>query len=115
MCYEKRDAEQARACFERDQRKTEGMAEYIEKEALIDVLAVSHASHANTSREASLLYRDIRLIREQPAADVAPVVHGRWVETKKGNLSLWNCSECKTLGSPQWKGCPVCLARMDGE
>ena len=50
------------------------MAEYIEREALIDVLAVSHAHHANSNREAALLDRDIRLVREQPAADVVEVV-----------------------------------------
>lgn len=26
----------------------------------------------------------------------------------------WCCSECKTLGSPQWKRCPVCEAKMYG-
>lgn len=49
------------------------MAEYIEREVLIDVLAASHAHHATSGREWVLLDRDIRLIREQPAADAAPV------------------------------------------
>ena len=47
------------------------------------------------------------------------VRHGRWVPneqmTRSPFVRNWHCSECKTLGSPQWKGCPVCLARMDGE
>lgn len=47
-----------------------------------------------------------------PAADVAPVVHGRWIVKSATDCF---CSECKTQGSPQWKGCPVCLARMDGD
>ena len=45
-----------------------------------------------------------------PTIDAVPVVRGRWIPD--GNTVC--CSECKTLGSPQWKGCPVCLARMDG-
>ena len=47
--------------------------------------------------------------------------HGRWVRhgcygTNTGKR-LWEytCSECETLGSPQWKCCPVCTARMDGD
>jgi hypothetical protein len=48
-----------------------------------------------------------------PAADVAPVVHGRWVN--RFNASVYECSECGTIGLPCWKGCPECLARMDGE
>lgn len=43
--------------------------------------------------------------------ELVHVVHGRWIPD--GNTVC--CSECKTMGSPQWKGCPVCLARMDGE
>lgn len=48
-------------------------------------------------------------------ADVAPVVHGRWIVRHKGMNNWVDCSECGTVGSPHWKGCPVCLARMDGE
>ena len=35
---------------------------------------------------------------------------GHWI-TKNGNTF---CSECMVCGSPQWKVCPVCEARMDG-
>ena len=52
------------------------MAEYIERESLIEVLRKSHSYHARTSRDYSLLGRDIRLVKEQPAADVVEVVHG---------------------------------------
>lgn len=49
------------------------MAEYIEREALIERLEESHEYHARNSREEVLLYRDIRIINEQPAADVVEV------------------------------------------
>ena len=49
-----------------------------------------------------------------PAADVAPLVHGRWLPQVVLGQKSWDCSECKTLGSPQWKWCPVCGAKMDG-
>ena len=107
------------------------MAEYIEREALVDILAVSHAYHANNSREASLLDRDIRLIWEQPAADVAPVVHGRWIECDYVKYdghsecihypkAAWKCSNCCNAFKKEllWKNnyCPNCGACMkDGE
>ena len=37
---------------------------------------------------------------------------GRWVEHNFLGHKQWVCSECQTLGSPQWKRCPVCEARM---
>lgn len=46
-----------------------------------------------------------------PAADVAPVRRGRWIQ---GNGYV-ECSECHTIGSPHWKCCQVCTARMDLE
>ena len=100
------------------------MAEYIDREALVDVLAVSHAHHANNSREASLLDRDIRLIWEQPTADVVPVVHGRWEHLEQGWIDLWRCSACgdewtfeydPTDSETKVNYCPNCGARMDGE
>ena len=103
------------------------MAEYIEREALVDVLTVSHAHHANNSREASLLDRDIRLIWEQPAADVAPVVHGRWINVPPyhgaygQHLKAQECSVCHAFyvsdaNKPysNHKYCAECGARMDG-
>ena len=53
-----------------------------------------------------------------PAADVAPVVHGRWV--RKG--SNWYCTGCDkgyriSCGSPSantFDYCPNCGAKMDG-
>lgn len=35
---------------------------------------------------------------------------GRWV---KHNVGYCSCSECHTVGSPQWKCCPVCMAVME--
>ena len=57
---------------------------------------------------------DTKLIDEIPAADVAPVVHGRWLPQVVLGQKAWDCSECKTLGNPHWKWCPVCGAMMHG-
>lgn len=50
------------------------MPEYIERESLIKSLRKSHSYHAKTSRDYSLLCRDIRLVKEQPTVDAVEVV-----------------------------------------
>ena len=48
-------------------------------------------------------------------SDVEPVRHGRWLPQIVLGTRVWDCSECKTIGSPTWKRCPVCEAKMDGD
>ena len=43
------------------------------------------------------------------------VKHGRWLPQRLLGQDIVDCSECKTLGSPHWKWCPLCGARMDGD
>ena len=48
-------------------------------------------------------------VHTSPTVDAEPVVHGRWL-----SRSIWvECSVCHVSGSPQWKRCPVCEAKMD--
>ena len=66
--------------------------------------------------------RDV--IRGVPAADVAPVVHGRWIRPHwKNSNYCYDCSECGGEAMHrdyQWAKdgiypiCPNCGARMDG-
>ena len=56
-----------------------------------------------------------RTINNAPTVDAVEVVHGRWLPQKLLGERVWDCSECKTLGSPQWKFCPVCGAKTDGD
>jgi len=37
--------------------------------------------------------------------------HGRWIQKKDTCF----CSECMVSGSPRWKRCPVCEAKMEVE
>ena len=53
----------------------------------------------------------VYLAKNMPAADVEIVRHGRWITKDR-----WvHCSECGTTGSPRWKRCPLCEAKMDKE
>ena len=64
----------------------------------------------------------IGCIEDTPAADVAPVVHGRWVdrivdenEVIQPWMERYYCSECLEGGNQSWfKFCPNCGAKMDG-
>jgi hypothetical protein len=51
-------------------------------------------------------------VKYMPTIEAEPVKHGRWLQPKSGECF---CSECKTNGSPQWKRCPVCEAKMTTE
>ena len=60
-----------------------------------------------------------------PAADVAPVVHGRWDDSGRyifpGGGTAVRCTECGCALTESeyhlnnWNYCPVCGAKMDGE
>lgn len=62
----------------------------------------------------------VRKLHEVPAADVAPVRHGRWEQDADGDWYCTNCDEAvaicdsgknRTYRKPY---CPNCGARMDG-
>lgn len=48
-----------------------------------------------------------------PAADVAPVVHGYWINNKCTDTII--CSECKKYFPYKTFYCPHCGAKMDGK
>ena len=85
------------------------MDEYIKREEAIEWFMPYE--HAGESIDADVVISDIKGMK---AADVAPVRHGRWLPQVVLGQKAWDCSECKTLGSPHWKWCPVCGAKMDG-
>lgn len=83
------------------------MEDYIRREAALTALQDSDLF--NTTE------RQLRAIRELPAADVAPVVHGQWVDNGIPDSILNGCSVCGfTCGSSSFFYCPNCGAKMDG-
>lgn len=88
------------------------MDEYISRHEAIRAVQLSYGNYEATRKA----------IFELPAADAAPVRHGRWKYNT--DFQVWNCSEC---GENPHKGtgvvvveeklpayCPHCGARMDG-
>lgn len=91
------------------------MDEYIAREALRDALYDADAITMN----------GVKILNQFPAADVAPVRHGRWDSSGKYRFQRDNsvavrCTECGCSLKEQeyreytWNYCPVCGAKMRG-
>ena len=105
------------------------MAEYIEREATITVLKNLLMQTALNSVGAGYgdyalcdIYEEIaqnrikRWVEILPAADVQPVVHGKWVDMNTPTscyFPRYKCSVCGGYGNAS-NYCSNCGARMDG-
>ena len=89
------------------------MDEYIDRKSLIDEFdRLGLGEHSFVERVFSDGVRTI--IAGIPAADVAPVVHGRKIED--GDIGcFWLCSLCGERLPYGANYCPNCGARMDGD
>lgn len=89
------------------------MAEYIDREKLIDAIKNDCSEMVYYTKSEA-----IDCINAEPAADVAPVVHGKWVNTNKEVEQMCKCSACGYPISYFWSRtpyCPHCGAKMDKE
>ena len=96
--------------------------EYIAREALFEQLKAMESY--NTSPMYRRGYDDcVATVLNAPAADVVPVVHGRWLHSgceECSGLEVVKCSECNheafAIAFYVCNGnyCPSCGARMDG-
>ena len=82
------------------------MDEYIDREAVLMKLMQDGCSAKN-----------LQSISDMPAANVAPVVHGRWEEASDGDGIV--CPFCRTdfctiiYDTEYFNYCPNCGAKMD--
>lgn len=89
------------------------MDEYIKRETAVRMVMAAKWGDGSDGAMA------MEIVASAPAADVAPVVHGRWIERKSfhadGGISA-KCSACQKdvqyLGNPL-KYCPNCGTKMD--
>lgn len=94
------------------------MAEYIDREALVAKFdRMGLGEHSFIEKVFSDGVRTI--IAEMPAADVVPMVHGRWISDGDGYHWTYNCSICAWEdGYPfneRHNYCPNCGAKMNLE
>lgn len=99
------------------------MKEYIERTAALDICQKEYEDRLRMADYCgdTVAWNIGGAIKGIPAADVAPVRHGRWTDPEDdGGYTSWYCSLCNhpvgTIGGyPNWKYCPNCGARMDKE
>lgn len=106
------------------------MAEYIQRSYIRKMAMFEMAYTMETETDAAVV---LRMIDDAPAADVAPVVHGRWIPSESDfddddtlfdveEWCDWQCSACREdicYEDPMPprllpKYCPNCGAKMDG-
>ena len=97
----------------RNGRKT--MDEYIKREATIK--AMEKADYTAIADDADSCKADYlrEIIESVPAADVVPVVHGKWMpfhSEAAGDIQY--CSACEIGFDAKTDYCPHCGAKMDG-
>ena len=90
--------------------------EYIEREAAYPLAKkICDAIDSEDFQRLNFGMRILDWIDDLTAADVRPVVHGRWIETKTG----FHCSACKSKAKGTKDGallssyCPKCGAMME--
>lgn len=88
------------------------MTDYISREALENWVREEVAS-LDSKEDREFVIQRWR--KEIPAADVAPVVHGRWIKNDNGT---WSCERCHSwIPNEQHyyaRFCLYCGAKMDG-
>ena len=98
------------------------MKEYIAREALMrrikEIRCAECDSYHGVRCRGGWVDDTLDYIDSEPAADVAPVRHGRWIEKEKYTFGImYDCSLCEDRildnGHP-WNYCPNCGAKMDG-
>lgn len=92
------------------------MSDFISRKALLDRYDAEHVGPPGRARE---------LMATAPAADVTPVVHGRWICINK-RYGEYECSVCHGVDAncsdyygihavTEQEFCPNCGAKMDKE
>ena len=106
------------------------MADYIDRQKAIDLIAEKQRSLCPPGRWGrSQVYGSDRdkydsleeamdQLENIPAADVAPVVHGKWGWVNEDRYRCDRCEQITTvdecMGKPNYNFCPNCGARMVG-
>lgn len=94
------------------------MTEYIEREKVINLLKKYGIKRGNKVYGIADIGDITTFVEDIPAADVAPVRHGRFVHDGPrfaGGVDWWRCSSCGGLVSgaeTRFDYCPHCGAKM---
>lgn len=90
------------------------MAEYIQRSYIRKMAMFEMAYTMETETDAAVV---LRMIDDAPAADVAPVVHGRWEKHYRSGTPVaegYVSTCCDMWNKSKRNYCPNCGAKMDG-
>lgn len=90
------------------------MSEYIDREALEKAMTIEAAN--GKDRDRRMWAKAICVLHDMPAADVAHVVHGRWIRKPHWCVSCSYCGKCTHDYEGEvesYNYCPNCGAKMD--
>lgn len=94
--------------------------EYIDRAVTIEKIKAIYCADCNNYNEvrcrACLISDALDYIADAPAADVAPVVHGRWEEhCEEDGFVHHRCSKCRKNAFYEYKTIPLYEEDNDGE
>lgn len=92
------------------------MAEYIERSVGVSILRAK-ANMAVLMDAAPYFEKAAQMLEKLPAADVVPVVHGRWVTHYRSGTPVaegYVSTCCDMWNNRKSNYCPNCGAKMDG-
>lgn len=91
------------------------MDEYIKREAAVKAVEKYGLTNGVAwGRHTGLAICIASEIADIPAADVAPVVHARWIDDGRGIIICPECKRGYNLHAKYTHYCPHCGAIMDG-
>ena len=87
------------------------MDEYIDRS-----VAIARLTKLEVTNPTATITDAKRVLADMHSADVAPVVHGRWVPFhSKAAGDIQYCSACEIGFDAKMDYCPHCGAKMDGD
>ena len=85
-------------------------------EAIEEMRRFSETMHDNRCKPN--WYDAVGIIKDIPAVDAVPVVHGQWIDENPDDFldPRMRCSICRVIASPliKWRYCPNCGAKNEG-
>ena len=106
-----------------EHQEDDAPVEYIKRDSALTYIALSYAM-TDLDTDRMTCHALFEMIKSEPAADVAPVRHGRWIHKKdKDWMGGWKtvCSVCESglsdggyIAARTFPYCPICGAKMDG-
>ena len=97
------------------------MTRLIDADALLDFIDVGHLRPPTEICFSEVMVKNI--IELMPTVEATPARHGKWIYGNEFHWYTASCNQCgykrytdiKAAKWNEWKYCPNCGARMDGE